>query len=90
LRIDLVLSVSREYEDLVPSEVRQAVIDAAFDLHRKGPYFYESVINRLMKKYEFDEHVLEFLKSVSIPEDEFLPLYVLYKKYTENNSSPGR
>jgi hypothetical protein len=85
LRIDLVLAESREYEDLVPSEVRQAVVQAAFDLHEKGPYHYEAVINRLMKKYEWDERVLKFLRSVSIPEDEFLPLYVMHQQYVKNN-----
>jgi hypothetical protein len=84
LRIDLVLAEARNYEDLIPSEVRQAVVNAAFSLHEKGPYHYESVINRLMKKYEFDERVIRFLKAVSIPEDEFLPLYVMHQQYTKN------
>ena len=84
LRIDLVLAEARNYEDLVPSEVRQAVITAAFDLHEKGPYHYEAVINKLMKKYEWDERVLKFLRAVSIPEDEFLPLYVMHQQYVKN------
>ena len=84
LRIDLVLAEARNYEDLIPSEVRQAVITAAFDLHEKGPYHYEAVINKLMKKYEWDERVLKFLRAVSIPEDEFLPLYVMHQQYVKN------
>jgi hypothetical protein len=85
LRIDLVLSEARNCENLVPEEVRRAVIQAAFDLHEKGPYHYEAVISRLAKKYEFDENVTRFLKAVSIPEDEFLPLYVMHQQYIKNN-----
>jgi hypothetical protein len=85
LRIDLVLAESRNHEDKVPNEVRQAIINAAFDLHRKGPYHYEAVIAKMRKKYEFDENVQRYLDSVSIPEDEFLPLYVMHQQYVRNN-----
>lgn len=84
-RIDLVLAEAREYGDLIPDEVRNLVVQAAFDLHVKGPYHYEAVISRLMKKYEWNENVIKFLKAVSITEDEFLPLYVMYQQYTKNN-----
>jgi hypothetical protein len=85
LRIDLVLAESRIHENIVPEEVRRAVINAAFDLHEKGPYHYESVIAKMRKKYEFDENVQRYLNSVSIPEDEFLPLYVMHQQYVKNN-----
>jgi hypothetical protein len=85
LRIDLVLSEARKYEHIVPEEVRRAVVQAAFDLHKKGPYHYEAVISKLAKKYAWDEKVVEFLKAVSLTEDEFLPLYVMHQQYTKNN-----
>jgi hypothetical protein len=86
LRIDLVLSESHQFEGLVPDEVIRSVVNAAFELHERGPYYYESVINKLRKKYEFDENVQKFLRAVSIPEDEFLPLYVMHQQYTKRKS----
>ena len=81
--IDTILSLKDRYLRVgLPVEVFNQVFDAAWDLHKKGPYHYVFLLERLKKKYADNEVVLRFLNDVGIREEDMLPLYVYYLRKT--------
>jgi len=81
--IDTILSLRDDYMRAgLPVEVFSLVFDAAWDLHKRGPYHYVFLLERLRKKYADNEIVQQFLKDVNIREEDMLPLYVMYLKRT--------